>query len=51
MIEKFTVEAHGVEYKVRFIEPINKYLVDSPTGYSFYMDKETIDEYYLNQSS
>ena len=49
MIDKIKLEVNGLKYTARWIEPVGKYLVDSPTGYSFYIDKELVDEYYVNK--
>ena len=49
MIEKISLEVNGMGYVARWIEPIGKYLVDSPTGYSFYIDKELLYEYYTDK--
>lgn len=51
MIEKVNLEVNGVEYTARWIEPVSKYLVDSPTGYCFYIEKELVDEYYTDKSA
>lgn len=51
MIDKVKLEVNGVEYTARWIEPVGKYLVDSPTGYNFYIDKELLDEYYIDKST
>ena len=51
MIDKVKLEVNGVEYTARWIEPVSKYLVDSPTGYCFYIEKELLDEYYTDKSA
>lgn len=51
MIDKINLEVNGTEYTARWIEPVSKYLVDSPTGYSFYIDKELLNEYYTDKSA
>lgn len=50
MIDKIKLEVNGLKYTARWIEPIGKYLVDSPTGYCFYIEKELLDEYYTDKS-
>lgn len=52
MVDKvFEIEALGHKYKCRWSELYGYYWVESDTGYSFKVDKETFDNEYFNKES